>query len=55
MFSVGASMEESSCVLVARELYLFKRLSIPTFACVDPLSWWRHHENQFPNVGFLAK
>jgi hypothetical protein len=55
MFSVGASMEESSCVLVVGELYLFTRLSIPTFACVDPLFWWRHHENQFPNIGFLAK
>jgi hypothetical protein len=38
MFSVGASMEKSSRVLVARKLYLFKRLFIPTFACVDLLS-----------------
>jgi hypothetical protein len=38
MFSVGASMEESSCVLIVGELYLFKRLSIPTLAYVDPLS-----------------
>ncbi len=48
-------MEESFRVLVVGELYLFERLSILTFACVDPLFWWGHHENQFPNVGFLAK
>jgi hypothetical protein len=40
MFNVGASMEESSCVLVARELSLFKRLFIFAFKCVDLLFWW---------------
>jgi hypothetical protein len=45
MFSVGASMEKSSCALVVRELYLFKRLSISTYACVDPMFCWRSHEN----------
>jgi len=48
-------MEESSCVFVVGKLYLFKRLFIPTFACVDLLSCWQHHENQFLDVGFLAK
>ncbi len=48
-------MEESSCALVVGERFLFKRLSILAFTCVDPLSWWWCHENQFPNVGFLAK
>jgi hypothetical protein len=38
MFSVVTSMEESSCVLVPGKLYLFKRLSILTFAFVDLLS-----------------
>jgi hypothetical protein len=55
MFGVGASLEESSCALVVGELSLFKRLSILASTCVDPLSWWWCHENQFPNVGFLAK
>jgi hypothetical protein len=55
MFSVGTSMEEFSCVLVVGKLYLFKRFFIPTFVCVDFLSCWQCHENQFPNVGFLAK
>jgi hypothetical protein len=49
MFGVGVSIEESSQALVTRELYLFRRLSIPS------LAWWRMHEGQFPNVGFLAK
>jgi hypothetical protein len=40
MFRVGASIEESSQALVIGELSLFKRLSIPSFACVDPLAWW---------------
>jgi hypothetical protein len=41
-------MEESSCTLV---IELFATLA----TCVDPLAWWWIHENQFPNVGFLAK
>jgi hypothetical protein len=55
MFSVGTSMEEFSCVLVVGKLYLFKRFFIPTFVCVDFLSCWQCHENQFADVGFLAK
>jgi hypothetical protein len=55
MFRVGASIEESSQALVIGELSLFKRLSIPSFACVDPLAWWCIHERQFLNVGFLVK
>jgi hypothetical protein len=45
MFNSGAPMEEFSHALVVRELYLFKRLSIFTFACVDPMFCWRSHEN----------
>jgi hypothetical protein len=55
MFGVGASMEESSYALVVGELSLFKRLSILASTCADLLFWWWCHENQFPNVGFLAK
>jgi hypothetical protein len=40
MFGVGASMEESSHALVIGALYVFKRLFILPFACVDSLSWW---------------
>jgi hypothetical protein len=34
---------------------MFKRLPILPSSCVDPLTWWRIHESQFPNMGFLAK
>jgi hypothetical protein len=45
MFGVGTSMEEFSCALIVRFIYLFRRLSILASACVDPLSWWRCHGN----------
>jgi hypothetical protein len=34
---------------------LFKRLSIFSTTCANPLTWWCMHEAQFLNVGFLAK
>ncbi len=55
IFGVGISMEESSCAIVTRRLFLFWRLYIPLSKCVDPLAWWWTHESQFPNVDFLAK
>ncbi len=53
MFGVKASMEESSHALVVGKIYSFKRLSILPSTCVDPLSWWQSHENQFANIGFV--
>jgi len=55
MFGVGASIEESFQALITRELSLFRKLSIPSSTCADSLAWWRMHEGQFPNLGFLAK
>jgi hypothetical protein len=40
MFGVGASIEKSSRTLITRELSLFRRLSIPSSTCADPLAWW---------------
>jgi hypothetical protein len=40
MFGVGASMEESSHALVIGKLYVYMRLFILPFACVDSLSCW---------------
>jgi hypothetical protein len=54
MFCVGALMEESSRTLVIGELSLFRRLAIPPSMCANPLVWWKTHEGQFQNVGFLA-
>jgi uncharacterized Tic20 family protein len=55
MFGVGASMKEFSQALVIGELFLFRRLVIPLLMCANPLIWWKTHEGQFPNVGFLGK
>jgi hypothetical protein len=55
MFGVGASIEESFQTLIIKELFMFGRLSIFSSTCVDPLTWWRMHKGQFPNVGFFAK
>lgn len=38
MFGVGASIEESSQTLVTKELSLFKKLSISSFTCANPLT-----------------
>jgi hypothetical protein len=39
MFVVGALVEESFGTLIIGELFLFKRLFIPSSACADPLTW----------------
>ncbi len=38
MFGVWASIEESSCALVTRELSMFKRFPVFPSSCVDPLT-----------------
>jgi len=53
MFGVKASIKESSHALVVGKLFLFKRLSIFPSTCVDFISWWQSHENQFSNIGFV--
>jgi hypothetical protein len=55
MFGAGAPMEKSSQTLVIGESSLFRRLVIPPSMCANLLVWWKTHEGQFPNVGFLAK
>jgi uncharacterized Tic20 family protein len=55
IFGVKLSMKKHSQTLVARELFLFWRLFIPLSKCLDPLAWWRTHESELPNVGFLPK
>jgi len=55
MFGVGAFVKESSHALVIGELSLFRRLVVPLSMCANPLIWWKTHEGQFPNVGFLGK
>jgi hypothetical protein len=53
MFGVGTSFE-SFQVLVTRELFLLKRLSVPSTTCENPFIWWHNHKGQFLDVAFLA-
>ncbi len=55
LFNVGASVKCFSHALVIGKLFIFRRLVIPLPMCVDPLVYWKTHEGQFSNVGFLAK
>jgi hypothetical protein len=55
IFGVGTSIEESSCALVIKDLFLFTILPIFIITCDDPLVWWCVNEAQFPNVMFLVK
>jgi hypothetical protein len=43
-FNAGALLKESSHALVIGELFLFKGLAIPTFACAYLLTWWHIDE-----------
>jgi hypothetical protein len=54
IFGVGTYFE-SSQVLVTRELFLLKRLSIPFTTCENLFIWWHNHKGQFLDVTFLAK
>jgi hypothetical protein len=55
MFGVGAVVEKPSHALVTMELSLFQRLVVPPPICSNPVTWWKTHEGQFPNVDFLTK
>jgi hypothetical protein len=44
MFSVGASMEETSRTLVIGELFLFQIVDILPSMCANPFFWWKTHE-----------
>jgi hypothetical protein len=46
-------MEESSCAVVIRKLFLFWRLYIPLSKCVDPFAWWWTHQSRFQMLAFL--
>jgi hypothetical protein len=44
IFGMGVLIEESFRTLVTRKLFLFRRKSISSIACGDPLTWWCMHE-----------
>jgi hypothetical protein len=47
------SIKETAMGLIKTKLSLFKRIAV----LIDPLSpftWWEKHEQQFPNLTYLA-
>ncbi len=52
---MGTKIEESFQALITGKLSLFRRLSISSSKCANPLTWWHMHEHQFTNVGFLVE
>lgn len=55
LFGSTASNDEAIVGHLKAELSLFRRLHIDPKDCENPLAWWKDHEVQFPNVGFLAR
>jgi hypothetical protein len=41
--------------LLKNELYLFFHLHVKPKHCLLPLTWWKSHELQFPNIFFVAR
>jgi hypothetical protein len=54
IFVVDTFIEKFSHASPVRELYLIQ-LHVILIACVDTLACGHNHDNQFPNVDFLAK
>ncbi len=55
LFGELASIEEVNEGLLESELSLFCRIVVLEEDLKSPLAWWKTHESQFPNVGFLAR
>jgi hypothetical protein len=55
LFSEPASTKKASEGLLKYELFLFCQIVISKEDLQSPLVWWKTHESQFPNVGFLAR
>ncbi len=55
LFGESTSTKEANEDLLKFELFLFCRIVISKEDLQSPLVWWKTHEPQFPNVGFLAR
>jgi hypothetical protein len=55
LFGKPTSTKEASEDLLKSELFLFCRIVISKEDLQSLLVWWKTHEFQFPNVGFLAR
>jgi hypothetical protein len=55
LFGESTSIKEGSEGLVKYELFLLRRIVVSQKDLKSPLAWWKMHESQFPNVGFLVR
>jgi len=46
--------KESALGLLKAEFSLLKKIVVPIDA-FSPLIWWAKHQQQFPNIGYLAR
>jgi hypothetical protein len=52
LFGESTSIEEG---LLKSKLFLFCQIVVSKEDLKSPLAWWKTHESQFPDVGFLAR
>jgi len=55
LFGELACTKETREGLLKSKLSLFCQIVVSEEDLKSPLAWWKTHESQFPNVGFLAK
>ncbi len=55
IFGLMTSNEAILQWLLKNELSLFRRLHVKPKHCLLPLTWWKSHELQFPNISFIAR
>jgi len=54
VFGSMAYAKEVATGLLRIELSLYKQITMPT-KTFNPFNWWAEHEQQFPNISFLAR
>ncbi len=55
IFDLVSSNEATLQGLLNNKLSLFHHLHVKFEHCLLPLTWWKSHELQFPNISFVAK
>jgi hypothetical protein len=54
IFGTVTSSEVTLYGLLKNELNVFRHLHVKLEGFMLPLTWWKIHETQFPNVSFVA-
>jgi hypothetical protein len=54
-YGLVTSNEATLQGLLENELFLFHHLHMKLEHCILPLTWWKSHELQFPNISFIAR